>query len=222
MISGTKTARKIWRGILVAAFVAFALPAWAFGLDDLMAALARQPDGEARFTEQRFVHGFDGPLASAGTLSYAAPDRLSRKTVSPRPEALTVEGNTLTLSRGGRTRTLALDSMPELLGMVEAMRATLTGNAKALQRVFRVELSGSTADWSMDLTPIDERLAAAVKQMRMTGRAGQVLGIDMTFVGGDRSVMTIVPGTSGGIPPVAINADADANAAPAAHAEKTP
>lgn len=169
-------------------------PAWAFDLPQLMAALAQQKSGEARFTEQRYVRGFDGPLASSGTLSFAAPDRLTRRTLQPRPELMAVEGNTLTLSRGGRTRTVALDSMPELLGMVEAMRGTLSGDVPVLQRYFRSQVAGTPDNWTLELTPLDDRLAAQLRSARITGRGGEVRGIEMEFVGGDRSVMTIVPG----------------------------
>ncbi|GAA4345015.1 hypothetical protein GCM10023165_28690 [Variovorax defluvii] len=167
--------------------------AWAFDLPELMSLLARQQNGEARFTEQRFVRGLEGPLDASGTLSFQAPDKLIRRTLSPRPETMTVDGNVLTLSRGGRTRTLTLDSMPELLGMVEAMRSTLNGNAQSLRRYFRSTLSGTPDKWTLALEPIDERLAAQVRSLRLNGKAGEVLGVEMEFIGGDRSVMVITP-----------------------------
>ncbi|MFS2055713.1 LolA-related protein, partial [Variovorax sp. CT11-76] len=166
--------------LLVLAFGA--APAWAFDLNELMGLLARQKSGEARFTEQRFVHGLEGPLDARGTLSFDAPDKLVRRTLSPRVETMAVEGNTLTLSRGGRNRTLALDSMPELLGLVEAMRGTLSGDGTTLQRYFRSTVTGSANQWALDLTPIDSRLAAQVRSMRISGRASDVLGLEMEFV----------------------------------------
>jgi len=179
---------------LLALLLLVAAPAaWAFDLGELMQQLARQKSGEANFVEQRFVRGVDGPLASAGTLSFTAPDKLARRTQSPRPESMVVEGNTLTLSRGGRTRTLTLDSMPELQGMVDALRGTLTGDSQLLQRNFRSQLGGTLASWTLDLQPVDDRLAAQVRSVRLSGRQGQVLGVEMEFVGGDRSVMTITP-----------------------------
>ena len=196
MISGLKMRIDRWgRGLLAALALSVLWPssAWAFDLPELMGLLAQQKSGEARFTEQRFVHGLEGPLDASGVLSFTAPDRLTRRTLSPRPETMSVEGNTLTLSRSGRTRTLALDSMPELLGLVEAMRGTLSGNAQSLQRYFRSTLSGSVSGWTLDLQPIDPRLAAQVRSMRLSGRGGEVLGIDMEFIGGDRSVMSITP-----------------------------
>ncbi|WP_245610719.1 outer membrane lipoprotein carrier protein LolA [Xenophilus azovorans] len=187
---------RIERRLLAAALLlaACTAPAWAFGVDELMALLARQQKGEARFTEQRYVRGVDGPLQSAGVLSFEAPDKLVRRTLSPRPDSMSVEGNQLVMQRGGRTRTTTLDSMPEVMGMIEAMRGTLMGNAPQLQRYFRTKLSGDEKAWALDLDPIDPALAAQVRSLRISGRGGEVLGVEMEFIGGDRSVMTIVPG----------------------------
>lgn len=198
--------------VLVLALAFCAAPAWAFDLPELMGLLARQKSGEARFTEQRFVHGLEGPLDASGTLSFDAPDKLVRRTLSPRLETMAVEGNTLTLSRGGRTRTLALDSMPELLGLVEAMRGTLSGDGATLQRYFKSMVSGSSAKWTLDLTPIDSRLAAQVRSIRISGRASDVVGLEMEFVGGDRSAMSISPNAPAAVP---------ANAAPSGAAGRT-
>ncbi|RST56629.1 LolA-related protein [Variovorax sp. MHTC-1] len=193
MTSGSKIRLERWCRGLVAALAFSASSAWAFDLPELMGLLAKQKSGEARFTEQRFVRGLEGPLDASGTLSFQAPDKMTRRTLTPRPESMVVDGNTLTLSRGGRTRTMTLDSMPELLGMVEAMRGTLTGNTQSLARYFRASVSGTPDKWTLDLVPIDEKLAAQVRTLRLSGRAGEVLGIEMEFIGGDRSVMSITP-----------------------------
>ena len=183
-----------WRLLCALLLVGAAQSAFAFDLPELMSLLARHKNTEARFTEQRFVRGFDGPIDSAGTLRFTAPDRLERRTLSPRPDSLVVQGNTLTLTRGDRTRTLALDSMPELQGLLEALRATLAGDLATLRRYFELKLSGSRANWALLLRPRDERLAAQLESLRLTGRDGDVLGAELVLRGGDRSVMTIVPG----------------------------
>jgi len=200
MISGSKIRLDRWcRGLLLA-LACSASSAWAFELPDLMALLAQQKKGEATFTEQRFVRGIEGPLEASGVLSFTPPDKLTRRTLTPRPETMSVDGNTLTLSRGGRSRTLTLDSMPELLGMVEAMRGTLSGDTQSLQRYFRSTVTGSSDKWTLELTPIDSRLAAQVRMLRLSGRGGEVLGVEMEFIGGDRSVMTITPGPAAAAP----------------------
>jgi outer membrane lipoprotein-sorting protein len=196
MISGSKMCidgglRRV-RWLLVAALCA-AAPAWALDLGELMGLLARQKQGEATFTEQRYVRGFDGPLGASGTLSFTAPDQLVRRTLTPRPETMAVDGNNLVLSRSGRTRSMTLDSVPELQGLVEAMRATLAGNAQVLERYFKSTVTGSADAWTLDLAPVDSRLSSQIAMLRLSGKAGEVLGVEMEFRGGDRSVMTITP-----------------------------
>jgi hypothetical protein len=182
--------RSFGIGLLLAALAA---PALALDLGELLAVLARRPSGQATFSEQRFVKGLDEPLVSTGTLSYSAPDRFARRTLQPRAEAMVVEGNTVTLSRGGRSRTLALDSSPEAVVAVEAVRGTLTGNAQALQRHFRTKLSGDIERWTLELQPLDPRAAGPLRHVRITGQQGDLRVVETQLLDGDRTVMTIDP-----------------------------
>jgi outer membrane lipoprotein-sorting protein len=195
MISGVKKTPldRTRRALVLLACAGSALPALAFDLDALMAMLARQSGGEATFIEQRFVRGLDQPLRSNGTLAFTAPDRLSHRTLEPRADAMVVEGNTVTLTRNGRSRTLAIDSTPELLGLIEALRATLSGNGVLLQRYFQASLAGSAGNWSLELTPRDTRLAEQLQNLSITGREGVVRGMEMDFRNGDRTVTVITP-----------------------------
>ncbi len=98
MISGLKTRLESTRRVvLTAMLLAGVSAAWGFEMPDLDGLLAKQKSGEARFTEQRFVRGMDGPLESSGTLSFSAPDKLTRRTLTPRPESMT--GSRATPSR---------------------------------------------------------------------------------------------------------------------------
>jgi outer membrane lipoprotein-sorting protein len=180
-----------------------AAPAAAFALPELMALLAQKRGGEARFVEQRFVKGLDEPLRSAGTLSFVAPDRFTRSTLEPRTESVSVEGNSVTMKRAGRSRTLTLDAAPEAAALVEAVRGTLTGNTATLQRLFRPALGGSTEQWVLDLTPIEVSLYNQVRIVRITGRRADVLSVEVQLADGDRSVMEITPMTGSGAPKAA-------------------
>jgi len=198
MTSGVKN-RASWGAAGLALLLASAaLPALAFDLPELMALLARRTSGQATFTEQRFVKGFDEPLLSSGTLSFSAPDRFARRTLQPRPESMVVEGNSVTLSRGNRSRTLALDAAPEAVVAVEAVRGTLTGNAPVLQRHFRTQLSGDLQRWTLDLQPLDARAAGPLRSVRIIGQRDDVRVVETQLLDGDRTVMTIDPvrGTS--------------------------
>lgn len=185
--------RRRWLALLAALPWSARAAASPFDLPELMALLARRKSGEAKFSEQRFVSGFDAPLRSSGVLSFAAPDRMERRTLEPRPESMRVEGNQVTLTRGGRTRQLTLDAAGELLGVIEAMRGTLTGNAESLQRHFRAAVSGDAQRWRLELTPIDAALSAVLRAARIAGEQSEVRSVELELAGGDRSLMAIEP-----------------------------
>jgi len=176
----------------------------AFDLTELMALLSQKRGGEGTFVEQRFVKGLDQPLRASGTIGFVAPDRFTRNTLEPRVDSLVVEGNSVTMKRGGRTRSLALDSIPELSAIVEAVRGTVTGNATSLQRYFKPAIGGNPEDWILDLTPIEVKLYNIVRIVRITGRRSDVLGVEVQLADGDRSVMVIEPkpGSAVVAPPV--------------------
>lgn len=187
MISGMK------RWLLAVPLAVLATSATALELGELMGLLAQTKAGEARFVEQRHVQGLGRPLASSGTLSFTAPHRFARQTLLPRPEAMVVDGNQVTLTRNGRSRQMALDAVPEMALLVQAVRGTLTGDAAALRRAFKLSLNGQLAQWSLQLEPQDARLAAAVSYIHVTGRRGELRGVEVQMADGDRSVMTIEP-----------------------------
>lgn len=178
--------------------IASGASAQQFGIDTLMQSLARVRSGEATFTEERQVAQLDQALRSAGRLRFSAPDTFVRETTSPRQERLAVVGNELTITQGGRTRTVMLDSIPEAAVMVEAIRGTLTGNRAILERYFATELQGRTESWQLDLVPRDERLRGQVARVRLLGRLAQVREVRIAMADGDSSVMWIQPVTSRG------------------------
>ena len=180
-----------------------ALPAWALDLPALVALLAQQRNTEARFVEERFVSGLDQPLRSSGTLSFSAPDRFSRQTLEPRAEAMSVAGNTVTLTRGGRTRQMTLDAVPEATALLEALRGTLSGDLATLQKHYSARVDGNAARWRLTLTPLAQRLSTQVQQLDIVGQGGELRSVEVLLAGGDRSVMSIEPIRGGASPAAA-------------------
>jgi Outer membrane lipoprotein carrier protein LolA-like len=167
--------------------------AQGFDLTQVTALLARNRSGQARFTEERIVGGLDLPLHAAGTLSFIAPDRFTRTTTEPRAESMEVQGNQLLLKRGGRTRQMAVDAIPELMALIEAVRGTLTGNAALLRSVFNTRVEGNAARWTLTLVPRDAKLAQQVRELKITGLHSDMRSVELWLAGGDRSVMSIEP-----------------------------
>ncbi len=183
------------RTALALALLAQAGAAFAAGFDlvALAAELARNKSGQARFTEERFVTGIDSPLRASGVLSFVAPDRFTRQTLEPLAESMTVEGNTITLKRNGRSRQMAMDAVPELAALISAVRGTLTGDAATLEKHFNVRVEGTAARWMLTLVPRDARLATQVRELQIAGLAGDVRSVALWLGGGDRSVMAVAP-----------------------------
>ncbi len=174
---------------------AWAASAAPLTMDSLMTQLAQVRKGEARFVEQRKVLQLDRTLESSGRLSFTAPDILVRETLKPRAEKLAVDGNVVTMTLGGRTRTAALDSVPEAQIMVEAIRGTLTGDKAVLEKHFQTQLGGSAERWTLELVPRSPQLRGQVARVTLTGRQAQLREMQMLMADGDETFVRIEPVT---------------------------
>jgi len=164
-----------------------------FDLPALMQLLATVRSGEATFIEKREVAVLDRTVVTSGRLSFEAPDTFVRETLKPSRDRLAVTGNTLTMSRGERSRTMQLDATPEAAVIVEAIRGTLTGNRAALERLFTPTVGGSAERWTLELVPREARLRNQVAALRVSGAQAVVREVAVTMADGDRSLMTIEP-----------------------------
>ena len=158
-------------------------------LPTLMKLLADAPPSRATFVEQKFIGMLDKPVESSGELSFTPPDQLEKRTLKPRAESLILKGNELTLERGKRSMQMSLQERPEIAAFIESIRATLMGDQRALEKVWKVELDGAPARWVMLLTPSTP--SPIVAKIRINGVRGEVRQIDIEQSDGDRSIMTI-------------------------------
>jgi len=165
----------------------------AFDLGALTTLLGGVKSGEATFVETRRIEMLDRTLQSSGRLSFKAPDGFVRETLKPRHEKLAVDGNTVTMSLGERSRTMQLDASPEAAVIVEAVRGTLTGNRATLERLFETTVSGDARAWTLKLVPRDLRLRGQVSAVQVSGREAMAREVQVQRAVGDRSVMTIEP-----------------------------
>jgi outer membrane lipoprotein-sorting protein len=182
-------------GILVAALAASAAPAAdpPLALEPLMAALAQNGPGTVRFAETKTSALLKAPIESSGTLTYAAPSRLEKRTLAPREERFAVDGDAVLIENAARkTRfELRLGDYPAIRAFVESIRSTLAGDLAALRRYYRVELEGTWSDWRLHLLPADPQMAELVLKVLIGGAGGEVRRIEILETSGDRSVMTI-------------------------------
>ncbi len=163
-------------------------------LDRLMALLAAHPGGTVRFVERRHMAMLDAPLVSRGEMTYRAPDWLERRTLSPRPERLLLDKDTLTLEREQRRMSMPISQRPEVEAFVASIRSTLQGDRAALERHYRVALQGQPEKrWTLTLEPLQARLRGVVTQITLSGNGVAVERIDYTQSDGDRTEMRLEP-----------------------------
>ena len=177
----------VWLALLVSPIVQAA----PLSIAQLMAGLAKNPQGAATFTEKKYLAILEQPVESSGELLFIAPARLEKRTLKPRLETMVLDGDTLTLERGRRKHVLQLKDYPEMAGMIESIRATLAGDRQALERVYHPTLDGGNERWTLVLTPLDPKVGAVIARIRMEGAKDVVRSVEILQADGDRSLMTI-------------------------------
>ncbi|PKO35430.1 MAG: acyltransferase [Betaproteobacteria bacterium HGW-Betaproteobacteria-7] len=183
--------KQILFGLLLAALT---LPASAaFDIGQLMTGLAAHKGGRAKFVEKKYISLLDKPVVATGEMSYSAPDRLEKRTLTPKPETLVLDKDKVSIEREQQKLTISLANQPEALAFVDSIRGTLSGNRAALEKNYALHLSGTEEKWVLTMLPSDQRISAVILRIVVTGSRNQVLGIEYLQADGDRSVLTIEP-----------------------------
>ncbi|MDH4172974.1 MAG: outer membrane lipoprotein carrier protein LolA [Betaproteobacteria bacterium] len=175
--------------LLACASAAQAAPPWT--LERLLQGFAQTREAHASFVEKKMVRVLEAPLVSSGELHFAAPDRLEKRTLRPRPEILRLEGDTLTLERGERRLQLSLRAQPQAAAFVESIRGTLAGDRQALERAYTLRLEGAERAWALTLTPREPDIAQLVQRIRIAGQRAEVTVIEILQANGDSTLMSV-------------------------------
>lgn len=182
----------LFRGPLVALLtLGLCNAALAWDIEQLMTLLAGQREGHATFTETTYLKALERPLESSGELMFAAPDRLEKRTLQPKREVLSLQGDQLTMERKGRSRTVRMSDYPQIALFVDSIRGTLMGDRAALEHAYALTLSGDQQRWRLELVPKADA-AKIVSRINIGGSGAHVDSVEIAQADGDRSVMRIV------------------------------
>ena len=180
---------RLTLGLVLAALSPAALAAW--DLQQLMDTLAQNKSGRTTFVEKKYIAMLDKPVESSGELLYTAPDGLEKRTLKPKAESMIIKGGELFIERGQQKHRLQLQAYPELAAFIDSIRGTLAGDRKALERSYRLSLEGTAERWTLRLLPLNEKMAAVIQRISITGSRDQVSSIEISQTDGDSSLMTI-------------------------------
>jgi Outer membrane lipoprotein carrier protein LolA-like len=161
--------------------------------DQLMTLLAQRQHGHVSFTEKHYLAVLDRPVESSGELLYDAPDRLEKHTLKPKPETVVLQNGVITAQRGHHTYTLNLSDYPQIVPLIDSIRATLAGDRTTLERLFKVTFDGALDQWTLTLAPADPAVAKSVRQIRIEGARDAMHTVEIQQADGDRSLLTIGP-----------------------------
>jgi hypothetical protein len=162
-----------------------------------MQSLAQRKQGEVKFSETDYLQILDRPVKSSGVLVYRAPDRLEKRTLTPKKESMVLEGDELTVQRGHRTYRVQLSAYPQAAALADAVRETLAGNEAGLEKVFKVGFTGTREEWKLELEPLDKDAARKVRRVEIGGAGDVIRSVEIQQADGDRSVMMLEAPTSG-------------------------
>jgi len=139
-------------------------------LETLVAALARDAQGERPFVEIRRSPLLLRPVISIGTLEFHGAERLVKSTTSPHRERLEVAGDTATVERENRrTRAIRLERVPELAAFLAGISGALNGDAEALRRSFEVRVETTACGWVLELQPREPAVRRRMDALRLSG-----------------------------------------------------
>ncbi|PKO91407.1 MAG: acyltransferase [Betaproteobacteria bacterium HGW-Betaproteobacteria-10] len=184
---------KQFVGSLLLSLLTCSAIAATFDVAQLMAELAKLKGGQAKFVEKKYISLLDKPIISTGEMSFTHPDQLEKRTLTPRTEILRLDKDLLSIEREKQKLTVNLNNQPEALAFIDSIRGTLTGNRTALEKNYRLHLSGTFEKWVLTLLPSDQKIAALVLRIELSGNKSQIRRIEYLLADGDRSVMSLEP-----------------------------
>ena len=165
-------------------------------VDVLVALLKEQREPSMAFEEATHSSLLTEPLKVRGLLRFTPPATMEKAITEPFRERYVIEGEQVLFEseRKGIKRIIALEDYPALRSFVDAFRASFTGDAVQLQKVYAATLEGTRRQWTLLLRPRETAGQSMVDYILFTGSEGRVATIAIRSPDGDRSVMTLLHG----------------------------
>lgn len=171
---------------------AAAAPEW--DLQTLMGRLGERDTYRATFHQTKHLDALEEPLILKGSLLYERPGHLKKVVTQPHEKIYDIRGETLTIASPEEdTRRLTITDHPLLQTFVATMRGILSGDLETLKRDYRLQLEGSSDQWSLRLRPKGSEIGKKIKRVVVHGREGSVLSVKTVETNGDYSLLKISP-----------------------------
>jgi len=157
-------------------------------LEAIMGDLARAGCVRARFRETRHFSLLTSPLETEGVLYFAPPDRLARYTTRPGTSSIVVRDGRVILRDETGSQALEIGSSEIARHLVDHLSVLLRGDAAALRTRYAVAVREIASGWEIRLEPSAGTFRSIVESIRVEGRRGELTGMELVEVGGDRTI----------------------------------
>ena len=173
-----------------------AINAWT--VEQVVASLKEGREASVSFEEATYSSLLTEPLIVRGVLRFTPPATLEKEVVEPYRERYVIEGDRVTFESERRhvKKTISLEDYPALRSVVEAFRASFTGDVTQLKKVYETTVEGTSREWTLLLRPHDQAGKSVVDYLLLSGSEGHIATIAIRAPDGDRSVMTLRRGSS--------------------------
>ncbi len=166
-------------------------------VEQVVASLKEAHVSSVSFVETTYSSLLTEPLVARGVLRFSPPSTLEKEVLTPYRERYLIEGDRITFEseRKHLKKTISLEDYPALRSVVDAFRASLTGDAARLKQTYETRVDGDRRKWWLSLRPHESAGQAMVDQILLSGSEGRILTITVRSSDGDRSVMTLSRGS---------------------------
>jgi hypothetical protein len=170
----------------------------AWTVEQVVASLKEGREASVSFEEATYSSLLTEPLIVRGVLRFTPPATLEKEVVEPYRERYVIEGDRVTFESERRhvKKTISLEDYPALRSVVEAFRASFTGDVTQLKKVYETTVEGTSRKWTLLLRPHDQAGKSVVDYLLLSGSVGHITTIAIRAPDGDRSVMTLRRGPS--------------------------
>ena len=169
----------------------FDQPACAWDINDLMRLMSENPGGKANFVETHKIAALKKPIQSTGYLIYTPPAHLERKTLTPKPESLVLDGDILRYESQAGIVSLNVKSQSGVGCLVDSILNVLSGNKPRLEKDYTLSLSGTPQRWLLELKPIDQKLSEFISNISISGHGNTVMSFNYIQDDGDKSFINL-------------------------------
>ncbi|MBG9388463.1 LolA-related protein [Caenimonas aquaedulcis] len=165
-----------------------------FTVAELERLLRSAPPSAVTFQEERESPWLSTPAMSRGSLR-VIPGGLEKRVDSPREETWRLLADRIewTGPGGKETKQILFAQVPAVAALSDLLRQVVTGDFAALQRDFRIELSGDERVWSAQLQPRSAQASRYLEHAQLQGTQGQLQVIVVTLKNGERTTTRLKP-----------------------------